>query len=358
MRCTLLFALCILTLPLRAQTPIPDPPPQTSTLTITTRLVSLDAVVRDASGDLVTNLIKDSFTLREDGHPVPIRYFNHDSDLPLTVGLLVDTSGSETEYFGDEAVASNLFLERVLRPAPPATGLKQRSDATAASPAAVPPTTPPAQTDRAFIVRFDSQVLLLQPMTSSLPLLRNGLRLLDYKPDKLKGTSHGGTLLFDAIITVCDKVIGSESGRRALIIMTDGDDNGSRNDLSSAIRSAQAAGVAVYSILYTRELPNYPVVSTAHPSGIGVMQQISRATGGRAFVVGSPMNIRKIYSAIEDDLRSQYRIGFTPRPSAPHRFHSLDLRATPGVPSGRSLSDGVSDPKLTVQSRTSYSTPQ
>jgi Ca-activated chloride channel family protein len=357
MRCTLLFALCILTLPLRAQTPNPDPPPQTSTLTITTRLVSLDAVVRDASGDLVTNLIKDSFTLREDGHPVPIRYFNHDSDLPLTVGLLVDTSGSETEYFGDEAVASNLFLERVLRPAPPAAGLNRRF-----TPDSTQPTTPPDPAaeppDRAFIVRFDSQVLLLQPMTSSLPLLRNGLRLLDYKPDKLKGTSHGGTLLFDAIITVCDKVIGSESGRRALIVMTDGDDNGSRNDLSSAIRSAQAAGVAVYSILYTRELPNYPVVSTAHPSGIGVMQQISRATGGRAFVVGSPMNIRKIYSAIEDDLRSQYRIGFTPRPSAPHRFHSLDLRATPGVPSGRSLSDGVSDPKLTVQSRTSYSTPE
>jgi len=346
MRCKFLFALCF-TLPLHAQTPIPDPPPQTSTLTVTTRLVSLDAVVRDAHGNLVTDLTKDSFTLREDGHPVPIRYFNHDSDLPLTVGLLVDTSGSERDYFQEEAAASELFLQNVLRTATPATGLVKRPDPTA-SPAANSPEghslSEGRETDRAFIVRFDSQVLLLQHMTSNLPLLRNGLRLLGSKPDKLIGTHYGGTLLFDGIITVCTNVIGPESGRRALIIMTDGDDNGSRNDFSAAIRSAQAAGVAIYSILYTREPPNYPSVSSAHPSGIRVMQQISKATGGRAFIVGYDGNITKIYAAIEDDLRSQYRLGFTPKPSEPHRFHSLDLRTT--------------DPKLTVQSRTSYATPQ
>jgi len=340
----LTLAIFLLALPIHAQEP---EPPQTSTLTVTTltvttRLVSLDAVVRDAHGNLVTDLTKDSFTLREDGHPVPIRYFNHDSDLPLTVGLLVDTSGSEAEYFDDEALAGNQFLEDVLRPAPPNIGLRQRPDPAAPSPAS--PSSDPKDFDRAFVVRFDSQVLLLQPMTSSLPLLRNGLRLLSYNPDKLKFTSRGGTLLFDAIVNVCDKVIGSETGRRALIVMTDGDDSHSANDLSTAIRRAQAAGVAIYSILYTREPLGYPSISSAHPSGIGVMQQISKATGGRAFVVGSPMNIHQIYATIEDDLRSQYRFGFTPKPSEPHRFHSLDLRTT--------------DPKLTVQSRTNYSTPE
>jgi Ca-activated chloride channel family protein len=321
--------------PLHAQTPIPDPPPQTSTLTVTTRLVSLDAIVRDVHGNLVNNLTKDSFTLREDGHPVPIRYFNHDSDLPLTVGLLIDTSGSETEYFADEALAGNQFLQNVIRPAP--------TSPPASSPARHAVSEGP-DNDRAFIVRFDSQVLLLQAMTSSLPLLRNGLRLLDYKRDPAIGTRHGGTLLFDAIVNVCTKVIGKESGRRALIVMTDGDDNGSVNDLFSAIHSAQAAGVSVYSILYTRELPNYPNVSTTHPSGIGIMKQISAATGGREFVVSRDGPIRKIYEAIEDDLRSQYRIGFTPTSAKPHSFHKLDLR-TP-------------DPTLTVQSRTAYSTPE
>jgi Ca-activated chloride channel family protein len=338
---SLLFALCFSTIPLHAQTPAqePDLPPQTSTLTVTTRLVSLDAVVRDAHGNLVTDLTKDSFTLREDGHPVPIRYFNHDSDLPLTVGLLIDTSGSETEYFGDESIAGNQFLENVLRPTPANAGLKPRTDTSAS---ASTPTT--QQPDRAFVVRFDSQVLLLQAMTSSLPLLRNGLRLLDYKRDPAIGTRHGGTLLFDAIVNVCSKVIGKESGRRALIIMTDGDDNGSVNDLYTAIHSAQAAGVSVYSILYTNEPPGYPSISSVHPSGIRIMQEISTATGGREFIVGHDGPIRKIYEAIEDDLRSQYRIGFTPSSAKPHSFHKLDLRAT--------------DTTLTVQSRTAYSTPE
>jgi len=315
----LAFTFAFAALRLVAQTPTPEPP-QTSTLTVTTRLVTLDAVVRDAHGALVTNLTKDDFMLHEDGHVVPIRYFNHDSDLPLTIGLLVDTSGSETEYFSDEALGSSLFLENVLRQ------------------------TPSQQPDRAFIVRFDSQVLLLQAMTSSLPQLRNGLRLLDYKPDTLKNTRAGGTLLFDAIVNVCDKVVAKETGRRALIIMTDGDDNRSSNDLFTAIHSAQSAGVAIYSILYTREDPNYPNVGTAHPSGIGIMQQISHATGGREFIVGRSGNIRQIYAAIEADLRSQYRISFTPTASKPHRFHPLDLRTT--------------NSSYTVQSRTSYSTPE
>jgi len=342
MMSVLALTCAFLTLTLAAQTAAQEPAPtQTSTLTITTRLVSLDAVVRDAHGNLVTNLTKDSFTLREDGHAVPIRYFNHDSDLPLTVGLLIDTSGSEAEYFGDEARNSSLFLENVIRPAPTTTGLKPRAD----TPATTTPATPTTQQpDRAFIVRFDSQVLLLQPMTSSLPLLRNGLRRLDYKPDPLKKTQHGGTLLFDAIVIVCEQVIAKETGRRALIVMTDGDDNGSQSSLDAAIRAAQAAGVAVYSILYTNEPPGYPTISSVHPSGIHIMEQISAATGGRAFLVGGQMSVRQIYAAIEDDLRSQYRMGFTPAASQPHAFHKLDLR--------------TNVPKLTVQSRTRYTTPE
>jgi len=154
MRCPFFIAVLLLSFiqPLRAQQPEPS---QTATLNVITRLVSIDAVVHNAHGDLADGLSKDFFTLREDGHAVPIRYFNHDSDLPLTVGLLVDTSGSELEYFSDEAMASNLFLENVLtRPA-----------------------------DRAFVLRFDTKIQLLQPMTPSLPQLRNALRLIEYNPD-------------------------------------------------------------------------------------------------------------------------------------------------------------------------------
>ena len=111
------FALLPLYSSSHAQTPAQEPtsPPQTSTLTVTTRLVSIDAVVRDAGSSPVQGLDQSAFTLREDGHAVPIRYFNRDSDLPLTVGLLIDTSGSELEYFSNELLSSTLFLEDVLR---------------------------------------------------------------------------------------------------------------------------------------------------------------------------------------------------------------------------------------------------
>ena len=125
--------------------------------------------------------------------------------------------------------------------------------------------------------------------------------------------------------------------------MTDGDDVGSRASLTEAIRAAQSAGISVYSIMYTADLPNYPHVSSLRPSGIEVMQQLAVATGGRQFIIGRN-SLRYIYTSIEDDLRSQYRIGFTPAASKPHSFHKLDLRTT--------------DKTLTVQSRTNYSTPE
>jgi VWFA-related protein len=311
-----------------AQTPAsPEPPPPpsgTTTLSVNVRIVAVDAVVRDQQGNLVMNLGKDDFALRDDGKPVPIRYFNRDNDLPLTVGLLIDTSSSQRVFFGDEAIASDIFLRNTL--------------------------THP--NDRAFVVRFDSQVRLLQKLTSNLVELHNALRLLDYQRDPLTGT-HGATRLFDAIDAVSREVIGQdgdgggshgeEPGRRAVVIMTDGDDNGSQANIATAIRQAQMADVAVYSVLYTDESANYPNVPGLRPSGIEVMQQISRATGGRAFIVGAGTPIAQIFAAIAEDLRSQYRFGFTPPPSKPGKFHSLALKPV--------------DKELSVQSRAGYYAP-
>ena len=297
------------------QTITTPPPNPESTLTVTTRIVSLDAVVRDAHGQLVTNLDKSAFTLHEDGKPVPIRYFNRDTDLPVMIGLMVDTSGSQREYFDEESRASSLFFQKVL--------------------------TEPK--DQAFIVRFDTNVFQLHRPSSSVADLQHSLTYLSAK-DPFKDTPHGGTRLFDAICVTAAQVMLHQPGRRAFVIMTDGDDNGSQNDLSTAIKYAQLADVAVYSILYTSEDPHYPHVSTLRPSGIEVMGEISRATGGREFVVGPKMPIGAIFSAIEDELRSEYRLGFTPVPSRARRFHSLDLKPI--------------DKSLSVQSRTSYYTPE
>jgi Ca-activated chloride channel homolog len=309
------FAIALCTATILAQE---EPPPQTSTLSVNVQVVAIDAVVRNSDGDLIRNLDKDAFTLKVDGKPTEIRYFNRDNDLPLTIGLMVDTSESQSVYFDEEALSSENFLTNIL--------------------------TDPK--DRALVIRFDTRILLLQKMTSRLNELHNALRQLDYLNSE-NSAVHGSTLLYDAIAATSKSVIGSEAGRRALVILTDGEDNGSRAALSDAIRQAQLAGVAIYSVLYTREMiggTRYPVAVGGRVSGITVMQQISKATGGRAFIVGAGTPIAQIYTEIEQDLRSQYRFGFTPLPSKPGKFHSIELR--------------TGDKHQTIQTRGGYYTPE
>jgi len=309
---TMLLPLCCCFLPglIRAQEP-----PATSTISVNVQVVALDAVVRNPDGDLVRNLDKDSFTLKVDGKLTPIRYFNRDNDLPLTIGLMIDTSGSQRVYFDEEALNSDTFLTNILtRPG-----------------------------DRALVACFDSRIDLLQPMTSRLNELHNALRRLDYRQPE---TGAGATHLFDAIAALSKSVTSPEAGRRALVILTDGDDNGSQTSLSGAIREAQLAGVAVYGVLYTHDVIGgvpYPSSASLRPSGIATMREISKATGGRAFVVGTGTPITEIFAEIGQDLRSQYRFGFTPLPSKPDKFHPIELR--------------TGDKHQTIQARSGYYTP-
>ena len=290
-------------------------PDATSTITVTTRIVAVDAIVRDAAGERLMNLDKDAFTLKVDGKPTPIRYFNRDNDLPLTIGILVDTSGSQRVYFDEEALNAENFLTATL--------------------------TQPK--DRAQIALFDTRVVLLQPLTSRLNELRNALRRLDY----VDTSTQGRTLLYDAIAAFSKSFASTEPGRHALVILTDGEDNGSRASRDDAVHQAQLADVAVYSVLYTGEMIGttlYPA-TPGHLSGVTIMQEISKATGGRAFVVGAGTPIATIFAEIEQDLRSQYRFGFTPPPtSKPGKVHSIDLR--------------TADKHQIIQARRGFYTPQ
>jgi Ca-activated chloride channel family protein len=295
-----------------AQQDAAAPDPQ-ATISVNVKVVALDAVVHDKRGELVAGLDKDAFKLRVDGQQVPVRYFNRDNDLPLTVGLMIDTSGSETAYFDTEELAGDTFLRNTL-------------------------TNPE---DRAFVARFDSDVVLLQGMTSNLGALHNGLRRLDYR--SAPTNSHGGTLLFDAIAKVSREVMAPVVGRRALVVMTDGDDVGSRTDLPHVIREAQLDDVAVYSVMFTNEDPGYPQVSGLRQSGIEVMREIAEATGGRSFQIGHGVGVVQIFAEIAQDLRSQYRFGFTPVASKPGKFHKVELQ--------------VAGP-FVVQTRKGYVTPE
>ena len=225
-----------------------EPAPVTSTLSVNVQVVAFDAVVHNPDGQLVLDLGKDAFTLKVDGKPTAIRYFNRDNDLPLTIGLMIDTSGSQRVYFDEEALNSETFLTNIL-------------------------TNPK---DRALIACFDSRIDLLQKMTTRLNELHNALRRLDYR-DPEKGP--GATRLYDSIAALSKSVTSPEAGRRALVILTDGDDNGSQTSRSEAIREAQLAGVAIYGVLYTHDVIGgvpYPSSASLRPSGIAVMREISR----------------------------------------------------------------------------------
>jgi len=323
MRPHLLLAVFTLTpLLARAQDEAPPPPPTAeSTLSVQVHVVALEALVRDHNGQLVHGLTKSDFTLREDGKPISIRYFDADSDLPLRLGLMVDTSGSQLAYADEERKASAVFLQSMLK----------------------------QPQDQAFLVRFDSRVLELQPLTPSVPKLTHALDFLTLKESELAtkipaaaaAKARGGTLLFDAICFTAYGVTSKQPGRRAIVVLTDGDDNGSMYSLSEAIRQTQLADTAVYSVMYTSQALGS--VSSAHPYGVDVMRQISQATGGRLFVVSQQLPIAKIFQQIEEDMRSQYRFGFTPGPSKPLQFHMLDLKTV--------------DKTMTLQTRTGYYTP-
>jgi VWFA-related protein len=285
---------------LRAQQP--DPLPGFST---TVKVVSIFATVRNKQGQVVTDLTQNDFLLDEDGRPQAIRYFSRETDLPLTLGLLVDTSGSQRQVLPEERTASYRFLEKVVR----------------------------EDKDMAFIIHFDFEVELLQDLTNSKTTLRRSLEQLEIGQRRLQnrqgggggypggggrgrgGRAGGGTDLYDAVFLGSDEIMRKQKGRKALIILSDGVDTGSKLSLPAGVESAQRADTLVYSILFS-DPDAYGGFGgfgrMDEPDGKKVLQRISRETGGRFFEVSRRMPIDKVYEAIEEELRSQYSIGYTP----------------------------------------------
>jgi Ca-activated chloride channel homolog len=297
----LLAALCAA----HAQEPPPAPQEPVATLKLTTRIVGVSAVVLDNRGEPVKGLTKDDFVLKQDGKEEEIRYFSQDSDLPLTLVLMVDTSGSQKMFIQDETDASAKFFKVMLtRPQ-----------------------------DRAALVQFDYNVLQLQQMTSQLVALENSLGFLSMPHAAPGGAGAprggGGTLLYDAIIAASQIELGKERGRRAMVILTDGDDHGSRYNLDQAIAAAQRADVVVYSVYYSGEAFASGISHPRNPSQIDgrhVLDQISSSTGGHVFTVDRKTPLDLIFTQIADDMRLQYQIGYTPPDSEPGSYHKIELK--------------------------------
>lgn len=294
----------------------PDAAGAVTTLRINTRTVEISAVVRNKLGDAQQALAKDDFDLKVDGKEEPIRYFSVASDLPLTLALLVDVSGSQRTFIGDEWRASDIFFESMLtRPQ-----------------------------DRAMLVEIDARVRQMMPMTNSASKLHLALTQLGSDPEDARAT-----LLNDAVYAIAKNFLAKEKGRKAIILLTDGGDNGSRATLPQVIEQSQRANVPIYAIEYSAWAGFTPLnaglsgVSAAGniSNGRELLNKLAGSTGGHVYSVERGMTLKKIYEAISNDLRTQYQLGYTPPPDLqPNTFHKLELRAK--------------DKKLTVQARSGF----
>jgi VWFA-related protein len=322
---SLLAAILLVPLMLAGQTSQDKQQPK---LSAEVKLVTVYATVRDKHGKIISNLSQTDFSLDEDSRPQKISYFARESDLPLTLGLLVDTSLSQRRVLGSERDASYTFLNHILR----------------------------QDKDKAFLIHFDREVELLQDLTSSREKLRAALDNIQ-SPQRENASSGsgghghggGGTLLYDAIYLASDELMKKQQGRKALIILTDGVDHGSKESLSSAVESAQRADTAVFSILFADDQAydhsggyggghggwggghsggqsrRYP--QQERPDGKKVLQRISQETGGQFFQVSKKRTVDQIYDEIQESLRNQYSLGYTPdRPNPGAGYHTIRLQ--------------------------------
>jgi VWFA-related protein len=334
---------------------------QTQTLNVNARLVVVPVTVRDTKEKLIPNLTKDDFTLTVDAKSQTIRYFDKENNLPLTLGLMVDVSGSQRTVLDAERTASSSFLDNMLQP----------------------------DRDSAFVIQFGRQTDLLADVTSSMPKLQAALQKIDSDPEKpqfnqddrndnsnsqdntsnsgsgrgyggygqgrhgggrgsggQRGNGGGGTALYDAVYLASTEVLPKPAKddkptgptRRALILLTDGDDHGSRESLTDAIEAAQRANFSVYAIYYKGEQDHSGFGNGfpgrfpggrggGFPGGGGrtggsdqrdktdgkkVLQRMTEETGGRMFEVTKKYTVADTYKDIAEELRSQYRLGFSP----------------------------------------------
>jgi VWFA-related protein len=336
-------------------------PPAPPKLKVESKLVYVNAVVRDKKGKIVSTLNKEDFILDEEGRPQTITNFIRESDLPLTLGLLVDTSLSQRHALDSERDASYTFLDQMLR----------------------------VDKDKAFLIHFDHEVELLQDLTADRAKLKSALKLLqiaDYQRDpdddgngQGHGHHHAGTLLYDAVYLASNELMKKQPGRKALFILSDGVDRGSKESLEDAIESAQRADTSVYSILFAGEEDQYgnghhggfrmggPGLGgpgggypgggypgggggggggqhyprEEHPDGKKVLERISTETGGRLFQISKKLSISDVYAQVQEELRNQYTLGYTPdRSNQGAGYHKIHLT--------------TKEPDLTVQARDGY----
>lgn len=313
-------------------------------------VVNVLATVRDRRGAIVKTLQREDFLLFDDGAERDIVYFAQQTDTPLTIGILFDTSQSQRAVLEAQREAALQFLDRVLRP----------------------------EQDQAFVIRFDADVELVQDLTASRELLANAIRSLR-SPDLgapqrgpqpinfqvrigIPGTrrripvpggrtpqppgggtgrrvpSGAGTMLYDAVYLAAREVLEGQPGRKAILLISDGNDYTSKVSRDDAVEATQRADAQICSILYYQE--TRVSAGRIRMRGVNTLRHLSANTGGSMYEVSEKKSIDAVFLEVEEELRNQYSLGFHPPPAAAPGFRPLELR--------------VRDNNLRVQARQGY----
>jgi VWFA-related protein len=261
--------------PVIAQEPAREP-----TLKATVNLVNLFATVRDKSKRIVGDLQQEDFKIYEDNQEQKIAFFSKEVTLPITLGLLIDTSGSERNRLGAEQEAATKFLERVMR-----------------------------KGDEAMVISFDFDVDLLSDFTDDPGQISRAINRA--KIGAVSGvmtpgpipSNIGGTHFYDAVYLACAEKLATEAGRKALVIITDAQDEGSKLKLEEAIEAAQKTDTVVHVLL---------IHDPGFPWRPDVAKKLSNETGGRTIELSSEKKLMEAFDQISEELRSQYTVGYYP----------------------------------------------
>jgi len=282
---------------------------QDQAIRVDVNLVSILASVRSKSGALISNLEKGDFRIYEDGKEQQIRSFTRETDLPLTIGLLVDTSSSQERLVDTEKRAASQFFSKVLR-----------------------------EKDQAFLIQFGAEAELLQDLTNTPRLLQKGLDQLRLSVP-VGGLNPGpvptmqnqaGTILYDAVYLAANDELKREVGRKAIVLITDGVDTGSKISRDKAIESAQKTDAIIYSISYVDRAAyggGLGSINLGGGGGEGELRRMSSETGGQVFHVDRNHSLDDIFREIQEEMRSQYAITYQPpNPARDGTYHKIDIK--------------------------------
>src|SRR5262245_61376448 len=243
------------------------------TLKVSVDLVNVQFSVTDRRGRFIPNLKAEDFVLEEDGKRQEILHFARENELPLTIGMLIDTSPSVRPVFDEEKQTAISFLESILK-----------------------------QNDLAMVIGFDRSVTLVQDYTDRPRLLRTAIESLEI---------GGGTSVYDAIYLACKEKLGQEAGRKTVILISDGEDTTSKTKFFEALVAAHQSDTVIYSISNSPRGFFARGGSTGGGGDPGTLRKFSEETGGATFFVDRGNSFQKIFDQIAQELRSQYSLGYS-----------------------------------------------